>query len=259
LNFQRTEPYKRKKLADRISYLWDRLIEKFAKNYRDNTLVPIPDQLGVKDGRHGGAELGLRYMALERRVQRRAHAEAILGAFDVLKKSGGNRFFRGMIPENEAQGDTGFCILLLNRSMAPEGTSFEKYREFRAFSLSIYTENLLERNRHLKRIIGIATEGELGGPKSEDMVYHEPPEWTPQTIQEARDRAEAIGAFTSAMTRNRYSALEYPETDDGLSGKFNPIPYSFVEPVSSAMMIGRGNRAERRKQIAEAKRSLKRR
>lgn len=259
LNFQRATQYKRKKLADRKSYLWDRLIEKFAKNFRENTLAPIPENLGAKDGRHGGAELGLRYMALERRVQRRGHAEAIIGAFDVLEKSGGNRFFRAMIPENEAQGDTGFCILLLKRAMAPEGTSFEKYREFRAFSLSVYTENILERNRHLKRVIGIATEGELNGPKSEDLVYHEPPEWTPDAIKEAHDRAESIAAFTSAMTLNKYSALEYPETDDGLTGEFQAIPYSFVQPVPAAMMGGGGNRAERRKQMARVRRNLKRR
>ncbi|MFB0873318.1 MULTISPECIES: hypothetical protein [unclassified Sphingobium] len=92
LNFQKATQYRRKKLADKKSYLWDRLIEKFAKNFLEGTLAPIPASLGARDGRHGGAELGLRYMALERRVQRRGHAEAIIGAFDVLEKSGGNRF-----------------------------------------------------------------------------------------------------------------------------------------------------------------------
>ncbi|MFB0873322.1 MULTISPECIES: hypothetical protein [unclassified Sphingobium] len=170
-----------------------------------------------------------------------------------------DRFFRAMIPENEAQGDTGFCILLLKRAGAPEGTSFEKYREFRALNLSVYTENLLERNRHLKRVIGIATEGEINGAKSEDLVYHQPPEWTPEAIKEAHERAEAIGAFTSAMTHNKYSALEYPETDDGLTGQFQAIPYSFVQPASVAIPRASGNRAERRKKMAQIKRKLRHR
>ena len=133
-NYQKAAPYRRKKKADQQSYLWDRLINKFARNLLAGTLAPIPEGIG-KDGREGGAELGLRYMALERRVQRRSHANAIEGAFEYLEKQKGNRFFRAMIPEAPEQGDTGFCILLVKREITPEGTSFEDYREFRASNL----------------------------------------------------------------------------------------------------------------------------
>lgn len=244
-NYRKAPPYHRKKKADRLSYLWDRLIEKFAGNLLAGTLAPVPEGLG-KDGREEGAELGLRYMALERRVQRRAHSAAIMGAFEYLENNKGNRFFRAMIPETPEQGDTGFCVLLVKREITPEGTSFEDYRAFRASNLGAYTENLLERNRHLKRVIGIATEGSRRGPTSEDLIYHEPPEWTEEAIAAAKERAKGFDIFTGAMSQRRYSTDEYPKTDVGLRGGFEPIPYMFIERPNLSEPYLQGNRRQRR-------------
>lgn len=85
--------YRRKKKADKISYFWDNLIESFSHNFRSGTLEPVPEPFAAFDGRHEGAEIGLRYMALEPRIIRRANSKAILGAFESLEKSGGDRFF----------------------------------------------------------------------------------------------------------------------------------------------------------------------
>jgi hypothetical protein len=254
-NYQRAAAYRRKKKADRQSYLWDRLIEKFAGNLTAGTLAPVPEGLG-RDGREGGAELGLRYMALERRVQRRAHSAAIEGAFEYLENRRGNRFFRAMIPETPEQGDTGFCILLVKRDITPDGTSFDDYRAFRASNLAAYTENLLERNRHLRRVVGIATEGSRSGAMSEDLIYHEPPEWTDEAVASAKERAAGFQIFTEAMRQTRYATLEYPETDVGLKGGFAPIPYMFIEGRNSAAAPMEGNRKQRR---AAAARNRKKR
>lgn len=251
-NYQKAPPYRRKKKADRQSYLWDRLVEKFAGNLSAGTLAPVPEGLG-KDGREEGAELGLRYMALERRVQRRAHSAAIEGAFEYLENNKGNRFFRAMIPENPEQGDTGFCVLLVKREITPEGTSFADYRAFRASNLAAYTENLLERNRHLKRVVGIATEGSRRGPMSEDLIYHEPPEWTEEAIASAKESAKGFDIFTGAMRQTRYSTEEYPETDSGLKEGFAPIPYIFIERPNSPEPQLPGNRRQRRAAAARRK------
>lgn len=253
-NYQKAPAYRRKKKADRQSYLWDRLIEKFARNILAGTLAPVPEGMG-KDGREGGAELGLRYMALERRVQRRVHSAAIEGAFDYLESHKGNRFFRAMIPESSEQGDTGFCILLVKRDITPEGTSYDDYRIFRASNLSAYTENLLERNRHLKRVIGIATEGTRRGSMSEDLIYHEPPEWTDEAVASAVERAKVFDIFTGSMRQTHYSTQEYPKTERGLSGKFEPIPYMFIERPASSAVQPQGNRRQRRAAAARRRRS----
>jgi hypothetical protein len=192
-------------------------------------------------------------MALERRVQRRSHAKAIEGAFEYLETHKGNRFFRAMIPESPEQGDTGFCILLFKREITPEGTSYEEYREFRASTLGAYTENLLERNRHLKRVIGIATEGSRSGNMSEDLIYHEPPEWTEEAVALAKERADGFQIFTSAMRQTRNTTLEYPVTDTGLKGQFAPIPYMFIERPNPPARNPRGNRQSRRAAAAKGR------
>jgi hypothetical protein len=246
------EEYHRKKRADAVSYLWDYLIEKFARNYLGGTLAPMPDGLGEFDGRNGGAELGLRYMALERRINRRAHSEAILGAFERLNESGGNRLFRAMLDEN-LEKSTGFCILLMKRAMMPEGTSFDDYRTLRSHTLAVYVEGLLERNRHLKRVVGIATEGEIAGPKSEDLIYMEPPTWTEEAIREARERESLFEIFRSDIKYQSHSSLEYPENDLGRSNAYRVIPYHFYErtiPEESS----RGNRRQRRAAAAKRRR-----
>jgi len=244
-SFRNAAPYKRKKKADRQSYFWDHLIEKFANNLTAGTLAKVPEYLG-RDGQSGEAEIGLRYMALENRISRRAHSEAILGAFHVLKKSGGNRFFRAMIPKTPDQGNTGFCILLMKRDIMPPGSTYDQYRELRAATLGCYTESLLERNRHLKRVIGLATEGEISSRMSEDMIYHEAPEWTGEAIANAKERARKFDIFTGNLKERAYSSSEYPETDLGLRGSFSPIPYHFLERNLPTGERLRGNRKQRR-------------
>lgn len=151
-----------------------------------------------------------------------------------------------MVPETPEQGDTGFCILLVKRDITPEGTSFDDYRTFRANNLVAYTENLLERNRHLRRVIGIGTEGSRRGPMSEDLIYHEAPEWTAEAVAFAKERADAFEIFTGGMRQTRYSTKEYPETERGLTGQFAPIPYFFVERPDSSGTPLHGNRRQRR-------------
>jgi hypothetical protein len=134
----------------------------------------------------------------------------------------------------------------MKRNIAPAGTTYKEYRELRGAILSCYTENLLERNRHLKRVIGLATEGDRSADMSEDMVYHEPPEWTEESVNNAKARAEKFDIFGSNLKERRYSALEYPKTDLGLRGDFKPIPYHFLERSSQITTRPKGNRKQRR-------------
>ena len=238
--------YINKKIADQPSYSWDHLIEKFAKNLVEGTLAPVPQHLSGQDGRFGGAEISLRYMALESRFERRGHAEAIRGAFLELESRGGNRFFRAMLT-NGKKKDAAFCILLVKHAGLWDGASFEDYREYRCQILSTYTEGLLERNRHLKRVIGIATEGELGGPKSEDLVYHEPPEWSDEVVSNLREREALFGVFQSLKDSRKFGSDEYPESVGVGPKVFDRIPYSFVErPHVDKKATQSQNRRQRR-------------
>lgn len=214
----------------------------------------MPEELAGADGRDGSAEFGLRYMALEPRILRRAHSDAIMGAFDSLSKARGDRFFRAMLPSPNAPDKTAFFVLLVNRKSALSEWSYQEYRRYRAMVAHAYSENLLQRNRDLKRVVGIATEGELRGGRSEDLVYQEQIEWDDDALEQARELADAFDVFKKSSER-QYSTEEYPKSDLGLHGDYSPIPYRFFEnptrPVNLSLV---GNRSERRKQAAKLRR-----
>lgn len=249
------EEYARKKVADKNSYFWDHLIEKFAKNLVSGKLAPIPERLGAFDGRHGGAEKALRYMALEDRLERRNNSEAFLTAFDKLEEGKGNRFFRAMLSFSEEK-KTGFCVLLLKRDAVPDHVSFNEYREFRCRMLGAYAEGIAERNRHLDRVIGIATEGERGGPRTEDLIYLEPPEWTDEAIELQRATEAGFEIFQEKMNLVRFGSDEYPEAISVGPNSYRPIPYNFIEPkpVSSESKKPM-NRRQRRAEAARKRKT----
>jgi hypothetical protein len=186
---------------------------------------------------------------------RRAHSDAILGAFDSLSKARGDRFFRAMLPPLNAPDTTGFFVLLVNRRGPLGDLSYEEYRRYRAMMAHAYSENLLQRNRDLRRVVGIATEGEIRGGRSEDLIYQEQIEWDDEAIEQARQLAEAFDVFKKESER-RYTTEEYPKSDLGLHGDYSPIPYQFFENPSRQVKLSPvGNRAERRKQAAKLRRS----
>jgi hypothetical protein len=171
--------YLAKKRADRISYVWDQLITTFTTHILRGTLEHSAG-LGWADATSEQHELGVRYMALEPRVRRRMHGEAIVGALQRPLTSS-QRFFRAMLPATSAKGDdTAFGILLLPCPDDLPG-GYTQYRRTRAQMLWAYGANLLLRRRDLARFIGVALEPEVVGKHreggSEDLVFFEPREW----------------------------------------------------------------------------------
>lgn len=245
--------YHRKKLADRKSYVWDRLIERFAENLRKETMAPIPASLGAIDGSDGGAEKALRLMALERRLARRNYVEAMQGSFERLESHGGDRFFRAML---DAKGvkETGFCFMLLKRSAFPDDVTYEEYREFRASMLATYVEGIAERHRNLKQIVGIATEGDISGGSSEDLLLFQPGEWNDEAISNLRERESGFDIFRSELNFQRFGTDEYPDELPIGPSSYSPIPYEFHAPSKpkSTRKLG-GNRRERRAAAARAR------
>lgn len=257
LSYAKRPEYKRKKKADKRSYFWDRLIESFAKNLSEGTLAPLPEEFIDFDGGDGSAEIGLRYMALEPRIMRRAHSEAILGAFDSLSRTRSDRFFRAMLPLPTATDKTGFFILLVKRNGALADLPYQDYRRYRAMIAHAYSQNLLQRNRELNRVVGIATEGEIRGGRSEDLIYQEQIEWTDKALEETAKLAKVFDVFKNDSER-QYSTEEYPRSDLGLKGDYNRIPYQFFQvPEQRIKKPLVGNRSERRKQAARLRKLKK--
>jgi hypothetical protein len=169
--------YMAKKIADNDSYVWDELIKAFTDHMlAGTTLVHGEKPLALRDH-----ELAVRYMALEDRLSRRMHGQAILGALKRGAKE--QRFFRAMIDHNNIKTKTGFFLLLLaypTHLSLPGG--YEQYRATRMNMLQAYAMALAYKFRHLERVIGITTEppAEVTGTpgSSEDLILFEPIEWT---------------------------------------------------------------------------------
>ena len=204
-----TDPrYFAKKQADEISYLWDALIESFTTHMLGGTSATL--------GRYKfdlrKSELGVRYMALERRFFRRSHGEAVRGALQAGMTK--DIFFRMMIASaNLKESETAFFIITFRfvRSRVPSG-SYEEYRLMRTNFAQIYATGILERFHHLKRVIGISREPPgQGNGVSEDMVYAEQADWTEKERMAIKRDCERCGILRDDIRVRRWYGREYPD------------------------------------------------
>lgn len=254
-HYRNRREYKRKKLADKVSYFWDNLIERFAKHIIDD-ISYIPQ--GFEElHKPTNSELALRHMALVSRLERRSHALAIKGAFENFTH--GDRFFRAMLPgPTSSDQSTGFFFLLLKRHETLSSFSDDEYRQFRSVIMHAYAMNMLRLMPALQRVVGISTEGELGlALRSEDLIYAEQPEWTKDYADEVAEAARKLGIFKDGLRTNtnqfRLRPREYPPSHYPSARGANPIPYDYV-PEYRDMDLNRATRRARRAQARKGKR-----
>lgn len=200
--------YFAKKRADEISYLWDALIESFTTHMLGGTSVT----LGGYEFDLRKNELGVRHMALERRLSRRTLGEAARGALQAGVSK--DVFFRVMeASANQEDSETAFFIITFRfiQSRVPSG-SYEDYRMMRTNLAHIYANGILERFSHLKRVIGISREppGQKHG-MSEDMIYAEQADWTEEEREAIRQDCERVGILRDDIRVRRWSGREYPD------------------------------------------------
>ena len=209
-NFVNDPRYIAKKQADEISYLWDKLIEAFTTHMLNGTSIT----LGGYEFHLEKNELGVRYMALERRFLRRSHGEAVSGALEIGKTK--DMFFRMMMgPADSIENETAFFILTSKYLDRIKKTSdYNTYRIMRTNCGHIYAKGILERFPHLKRVVGISCEPpppNRNGITSEDMIYAEQAEWTEEERCQIRRDCHALGVLRDDMKVRSWSSPEFPE------------------------------------------------
>lgn len=249
--YRQRDEYRRKLHANKISYLWDRLIERFAKNIIGDTSYVVR---GYEEYHEPSkSELGLRYMALEGRLERRMHSQAISTAFEKIGKA--DRFFRGMLPgPTSPDQSTAFFVMLLKRRSVLADQTDDDYRLIRSNLLYAYALGFLKQNPQLKRVVGIATEGEIEGrTRSEDMIYAEQPDWTPEFSDEVDELCRKMEIFKNGAPTGknvwRMRPLEYPPTHYEKGSRQTRTPYRFFDATNNGGL----NRHERRKAKAKQK------
>ena len=155
--FVKKKEYIRRKEEDKISYIWDGIIEEFYHHFRKGTLYY---DASLKD-----LENGLRVMAKENRFSRRILSQAFLEFIGYYKKPTSRARML------KALSNVVYVFLLSNHS--------KRNRELRRKELAMRCFVARGRHKESRIVVGIATEEyKKGAGHSYDLVYLEKPKWT---------------------------------------------------------------------------------
>jgi hypothetical protein len=199
--------YIAKKKADRVSYIWDKLIEEFTDHMLDGTTVELAD--GTASLRE--LEIGVRQMALVPRFKRRYFGAGIV---EMPERSNGlPRHCRAFLPEPKTrERATGFCVMTLKPpDPLPQG-GYEQYRDVRKVMLQTYVLHFLRENPNLLGMVGIGLEPLGTGGGSEDLMYGEQFDWTAEEIQTLEKNKEEFDiARPHRIKWSRPKGNEWPD------------------------------------------------
>ncbi len=188
--------------ANKISYAWDRLIEKFSRNVMRATEY-FPSDLGTAD-----KERVLRFMAREFRTRRRLLANALLEKMHETPAS--ERAAR--VVEPSYPGDPYYVFVLLPW---PSGMSEHQYRNSRLNLLTAYCRAVHVKYPSARHIVGIATESGIGAAagRSEDVIYYDASQWDAEKYADVESIRIKLGLLDRT---NKTSGCieEYPKTTD---------------------------------------------
>lgn len=200
--------YKRKKLADGISYEWDRLIDRFLE-YGDPSLhKKYFDQTAAE------TEQGLRLMAAESRFRRRQLAEAFIGALRRVEP--GMRL--GRLVYGGVEGETVFVFVVLAKK---KNESYEKYRQHRISVLHAYVQTARLKAPLGTTFVGIAFDNPHKDYKggSEDLFALTRDTWTTRELEELEAVRLELGLWGDAMEVSRYRQDEFPQANQRVAIK----------------------------------------
>jgi hypothetical protein len=187
--------------ADRVSYAWDRLIDKFAHHALAGT-QHFKTDTPVRD-----LEIGLRFMARESRTHRRQLVKSLVAVMERADKE--ERSLRVATPA--ASGEPYYVFL----SLKPRpDRSQEEYRTVRRNLLESYCLVVRRKFPDALDIVAIGTEPmSCGSRRSEDMIYMDGRHWNPELEQEAADLEESLGLLKK-VRRSSTMEPEYPRRRD---------------------------------------------
>lgn len=182
---------------DRVSYAWDRLIEKFATHALDGT------QHFATDPPFESSEKILRFMAAESRLRRRYLAQMIVEALEQTE----THLRRLRVATSEDPSEPMYVFLLVPwRHDRP----YEENRLVRRNFLEASIRVAKFKFRDAVDVVGIATESGLDNEgRSEDALYFDAREWTEEDDRHAQELQGKLGILTAPQMMMT-SVTEYP-------------------------------------------------
>jgi hypothetical protein len=187
--------YVAKKNCDRVSYLWDALIETYHQHFLDGTLVE-GSNLAIRDH-----EIGLRIMASESRLSRRHLAHALGDAMDRTPPR--MQFARTVL--SAMRNGVAYVFLIV----PPDDGTHEEYRKLRRSMLWAYCLVVRLKNPGLRYVIGIGAEPMSEPQHSYDLLCFDTSRWSPELEAEALRIHEK--GLLKKTTETRHKVSEYPE------------------------------------------------
>lgn len=200
MKFQDRPEVLRKHWADRVSYLWDAIIDHIASHAIGGTLE------GAAETPLSMHERGLRALASEPRLQRRILASA----FREVVYSAGTRRRRIRLVLPSREGGPHYVFLAMDPPPPAAGLSRDDYREYRRGVLVDYCVGVFAARPEASVVVGLASEGTGRDGRSYDLVLVDRKDLSDDDLAEARKVNAREGWFTQ-MKIHEGSEYEYPD------------------------------------------------
>ena len=201
-DFIEMERYERRRNANRVSYLWDEIIQRTSPNVLDGTILGTVDLLKGNDAIHE--------MAKEPRFARRALAEGIVQAIENFPETD-QPLMRKLSFMPSFYPGKGYVFLQVR---CPEAIDYEnKYRPVRQEMLAIACGAAKDKFPHLNRVIGIAIDApKYAKGNSEDVVLLDCSEWTDADREHYEEANEPWQFFKRGRVR-KTRVRDFPDVD----------------------------------------------
>jgi hypothetical protein len=199
-DFVSTDAYQRRKADNRISYVWDRLIQKTGQNALRGTLGGNSDVFRGKSAIHE--------MAKEHRLSRRALSEIIVesiksfpdGAKGIVRKLS---FMPSYYP--------GTAYVFLQIFHENPGDYETEYRPIRRSLLEIACGAAKLKFSYLNKVVGIAIDApKYSQMNSEDFIVLNCENWSEEDKDHYRKANKELRFFTTALKEYRKHITEFP-------------------------------------------------
>jgi hypothetical protein len=219
--FIKSGAYKRKKEADKTSYLWDELIQRTGQNALDGTLLGDDGLFESKSA--------IYEMAKEPRFSRRALSDAIIQAIRNFPEMEG-KDVRNLSFMPSFYDGTGYVFLQVHYAQIESIDYNKTYRPARSKMLEIACGTARNKFPHLKKVVGIALEApKFASTVSEDFILMHCENWTDDLRRHYEEQNKELRFFKSASLQMKYRKISNfpapPKTPKrGKVGRNDPCP-----------------------------------
>lgn len=200
-NIKQRRVYAEKKNADRVSYLWDNIIELAAEDARKGKLI-------YENNGFVSTETVLRVMASESRFARRVLSIQLVNLLETAERD--TKVRRVLRPPKETWASQTLYVFF---SFPFETSLSLEERKYRVFHMYRYCLAIASMNRDCPCVLGIGTEAGIGNDgRSYDWCLVRVGDWNQKLESEAEEARRELNVMNKDNVRmSRMQVEEYPQ------------------------------------------------